>query len=487
MMPDLESLLAIALRAADTAAEMIRSRPAISVLEKHDRDLVSDVDIAIERKLRQELARATPGIGFLGEEEGRTGNPATGWLWTLDPIDGTSNFTHGLPLCAVSLALLRGSRSIVGVIDAPLLGQRFYAAKGRGAFKGNERLSVGKISQLRDAVVAVSDYATGPGADRENELRLAVTTLLAPRVHRVRMLGTAALDLAWVAAGYLDGCVILNNNPWDTAAGAVIAREAGADVADASGNPHNLNSAMTIAASPLLINKLTALVRAASISNAGRQDERVADGSSYASLDAVLREGRHLIFDFDGPVGDLATGSFIGPAPMNELNGPARSDVAPKEGDPDDLPTAAMVTPAAYVHEAITACRDSGRTPSLVTRYSLEAIGAWLARYGLDDLISRIFAANDCSPGPFEAHRNLIGQAVEALGARPEECALITASAKQADIARSLGLGCIGYAFSPAHAERLQLARAQCVVPSLADLTLRLRARPTVSHSNIVP
>jgi myo-inositol-1(or 4)-monophosphatase len=270
-MPDLGSLLTVALRAADTAAGMIQARYPESVIEKHDRDLVSDVDIAIEKEVRQQLAKATPSIGFLGEEEGRTGDPASGWLWILDPIDGTSNFAHGMPLCAVSLALLRGSRAVVAVVDAPFLGQRFHATKGRGAFKGNERLSASNVGQLRDAVVAVGDYATGPQADRKNELQLALTAQLAPRVHRMRMLGTAALDLAWVAAGYLDGSIILDNKPWDTAAGALIAQEAGAHVTDSSGIPHSLNSTFTIAAGPSLIDKLISLLHVADSSDAGRR------------------------------------------------------------------------------------------------------------------------------------------------------------------------------------------------------------------------
>jgi len=501
MVPDLESLLATALRAADTAAEMIRTRRPISVLEKHDRDLVSDVDIAIEREVRQQLATATPDIGFLGEEEGRTGNPATSWVWTLDPVDGTSNFAHGIPLCAVSLALLRGSRAVVGVVDAPILGQRFHAAKGRGAFKGDERLSVSTVSHLRDAIVALGDYATGPRADRENELRLAVTTMLAPRVHRMRMLGSAALDLAWVAAGYLDGSVILDNNPWDTAAGALIAREAGANVADASGIPHSLKSAVTIAAAPSLFDSLTAVIRAAGVSDARRQDMPVDDVSSYAPVDGALRDGRRLIFDLD----DLAPASLIETtAPRASLNRLEASKDLPEDADGEILPEirariaavdAGVVEPVggegnggqvnaappAFMHETIAACRDSGRTSVLVSRRSAKAIGAWLARHGLDDLIGRVLTADDCLPGRLQPDGNLIGQAVAALGGHPEQCALITASVTQIKIARGLGIRCIGYAHSSAYVQDLRLAGAECVVPSLADLTLRLRARPSVS------
>ena len=230
MTPDPGSLLPVAFHAADTASEMMRTQRPVLVTEKSDRDLVSDVNLAIERAIRSYLREATPGIGFLGEEEGRTGDPGTGWLWTLDPIDGTSNFAHGLPLCATSLALLRDGRPVLAVIDAPFLGQRFHAIEGHGAYTGSRPMKASTTGRLRDAVVAIGDYAVGKGADRKNEIRLAATIQLAARVHRVRMLGTAALDLAWVADGRLDASVTLGNQPWDTAAGVLLAREAGATV-----------------------------------------------------------------------------------------------------------------------------------------------------------------------------------------------------------------------------------------------------------------
>lgn len=112
----------------------------------------------------------------------------------------------------------------------PLLGQRYHAIAADGAYADQARLSASRTGQLRDAVVAVGDYATGPRADRKNEQRLALTVQLAPRVHRLRMLGTAALDLAWVAAGRLDASITLTDKPWDTAAGVLLVREAGGAV-----------------------------------------------------------------------------------------------------------------------------------------------------------------------------------------------------------------------------------------------------------------
>src|SRR5690349_2393964 len=164
MTPDPGSLLPVAFQAAEIAADMMRTRRPTSLTEKHDRDLVSDVDLAIERQVRAHLAAATPGIGFLGEEEGESGAPASGWLWTLDPIDGTSNFAHRIPLCATSLALLHNGRPLLGVIDAPFLGLRYHALDGHGAYAGDARMAASSTNRLKDAVVAVGDYATGPRA-----------------------------------------------------------------------------------------------------------------------------------------------------------------------------------------------------------------------------------------------------------------------------------------------------------------------------------
>jgi myo-inositol-1(or 4)-monophosphatase len=285
MTPDPWSLLPVALQATATAADLIRTRRPASVTEKSDRDLVSDVDVAIERTIRAYLHDVAPDIGFLGEEEGGPSDLSSGWLWTLDPIDGTSNFAHGIPLCAVSLALLHDGRPVVGVIDAPFLGERYHAVEGHGAWAGDRRMTASTTSSLRDAIVAVGDYATGAEAARKNETRLAATIQLTSRVHRIRMLGTAALDLAWLAEGRLDASITLGSDPWDVAAGVIIAREAGATVVDADGGPHTLRSGATIAAPASLISQLIPLIQAADLSDADSQD-------TYASPHAAPSSAR---------------------------------------------------------------------------------------------------------------------------------------------------------------------------------------------------
>ncbi|GAB3809043.1 inositol monophosphatase family protein [Micromonospora zhanjiangensis] len=255
-------LLPVAQAATGVAAELIRTRFPGALTAKGDRDMASEVDYAVERAVRDLLRERTPQVGFLGEEEGRSGAAAE-LTWVLDPVDGTVNFVHGLPLCAVSLGLVRGDRAVLGVVEAPFLGTRYHAVTGAGAYADGERIRASGVAKLADAVVAVGDYAVGPDADLANRLRLAVTARLVPRVQRIRMLGTAAIDLAWLAHGRLDALVMLANNPWDTAAGVVLAREAGAVVVDRHGANHHTGSAETVAGGAALLEELLPLIRAA--------------------------------------------------------------------------------------------------------------------------------------------------------------------------------------------------------------------------------
>jgi myo-inositol-1(or 4)-monophosphatase len=241
-----DALLPVAQEAVDLAARMVREQRPGTVTEKADRDLVSDADVAIERAVRRFLSERTPNVGFLGEEEGTTGS-RNGLVWALDPIDGTSNFVRGLPLCAVSLALVEERCPVLGVIEAPFLGSRYHAVRGAGAYLDDNSIHTSDTQQLRATVVAVGDYASGTGAESKNRERLILTRELAGRVQRIRMLGTAALDLAWVADGKLDAAIMLSNKPWDTQAGVLLAREAGASVLGRSGEPHTADSTATVA------------------------------------------------------------------------------------------------------------------------------------------------------------------------------------------------------------------------------------------------
>ncbi|MGW5385612.1 inositol monophosphatase family protein [Nocardia sp. NPDC003963] len=261
-MTDFSALLNIARAAVAEGAALLSNAAPGEVHAKGDRDFVTELDLEIQRTVQRHLNSATPSIGFLGEE---TDGPETArtdvdYVWILDPIDGTSNFIHGLPLCAVSLALVQGGQPRVGVISAPFLGYEYYAAEGGGAFAGEEPIAAGTAERIGDAIVSIGDYAVGPRAAGVNRDRLALTESLAASVERVRMFGSAALDLAWVAEGRTDGCVILSNKPWDMAAGVVIARESGAVVTDSDGTSHSTLSRHTVAANPVISPELVRLV-----------------------------------------------------------------------------------------------------------------------------------------------------------------------------------------------------------------------------------
>ncbi|MEV4267783.1 inositol monophosphatase family protein [Kribbella sp. NPDC049584] len=262
-MTDLSRLLNIANEAVDIGRKSAITSDQGAVTSKGDRDMASEVDFAVEQAIRSHLAKVTPEIEFLGEEEGRSGDSGE-LLWVLDPIDGTANFVHGIPLVAISLGLVAGDTSLAGVIDMPFLDRRYAGSQSGGSYCNGRRIYGGKCGRLNDAIVAIGDYAVGDGSEERNRPRLALTALLAATVQRVRMLGTAATDLAWVADGSLDASVMFNNKPWDTSAGVLIAREAGVAVLDTDGTQHTFNSRGTVAVAQQLAPELLSLIAEAS-------------------------------------------------------------------------------------------------------------------------------------------------------------------------------------------------------------------------------
>lgn len=261
-MKTMQELFEIAWQATQIGASTLKKSQPSSVQHKGDRDTVTDVDLTIQRDIADYLAQITPDIALLAEEsEHQPDIETSDWLWVLDPIDGTSNFVHGLPLCAVSLALMHAGRTVLAVTHAPLLGRTYHAIEGKGAFVNGQRITASATDSLSGAIVSLGDYAVGHDAGRLNAHRLALTTELVPRVERVRMIGAATLDLAFVAEGALDACVMMSNKPWDTAAGTLLAREAGALITDARGTPHTHKSASTIVTAPGVAEQLVTVIR----------------------------------------------------------------------------------------------------------------------------------------------------------------------------------------------------------------------------------
>jgi myo-inositol-1(or 4)-monophosphatase len=259
-----DNYLEIAWQAVQVGSKTLATAQPETVQHKGDRDLVTDVDLAIQHDIAEYLQTATPDIPLLAEESAQQPDIATTeWLWVLDPIDGTSNFAHGLPLCSVSLALLHRGSAVVAVTHAPLLGRTYHAVKDQGAFLNGQPISVSRTASLNEAIVSLGDYAVGHDAAAHNRQRLALTAELVTLVERIRMVGAATLDLAFVAEGALDACVMMSNKPWDTAAGALIAREAGALVTAANGEPHAHDSESIVAATPAIADELATVIRVA--------------------------------------------------------------------------------------------------------------------------------------------------------------------------------------------------------------------------------
>lgn len=259
-MTDYAHLLPLAQEAVDLAHDLMRTLQPGALTFKGDRDMASELDYAIERRVREHLAAKAPDIGFLGEEYGSSGDTST-LTWALDPVDGTVNFIHGSPLCAISLGLIHNDHAVLGVIDLPFLGTRYHAAKGHGAYANDRRIHASKVTDLKDAVVAIGDYAVGTEANWKNTVRLAVTEQLTRHVQRIRMHGSAAIDLAWLAEGRIDAFIMLNNKPWDTVAGVIVAREAGAVVVDIDGTPHSVDAVATVGGNNLLLPPILSLVQ----------------------------------------------------------------------------------------------------------------------------------------------------------------------------------------------------------------------------------
>src|SRR5271166_5603608 len=211
----------------------------LQVSVKGPSDFVSQADIRAEQSLRDDLTKARPGYAFLMEESGAHGPENWAWRWVIDPLDGTTNFLHGIPHWAISIGLEKrladGSTEIAaGLIYAPAVDEMFWAEKGVGAFVNERRLRVSARRELKDAV-----FATGiPFAAVAPQRRLAFARtlgVLMPQVAGIRRFGAAALDLAWVAAGRYDGFWELGLKRWDMAAGMLLVREAGGFATDPAG------------------------------------------------------------------------------------------------------------------------------------------------------------------------------------------------------------------------------------------------------------
>lgn len=245
-----KSFTAVAINTAAKAGQWIKSK--LGDINRVDtkyssQDLVTEVDKGSEKLIRNLIMTHFPDHSILGEEGVEPGPEASAkalqamsdeeYLWIVDPIDGTTNFVHGFPFYSVSIALAHKGEIIVGVVYDPSRDELFVAEKGKGAYMHGNKTGVSLDSKLSESLVA-----TGFPADRDGALPINLKGMLAlaPKVRNLRSGGSAALHMAYVAAGRLSGFWEIGLSAWDVAAGSLLIQESGGKVSDTAGNPYRL-------------------------------------------------------------------------------------------------------------------------------------------------------------------------------------------------------------------------------------------------------
>lgn len=238
--PHMAVMQNVAQKAARSLLRDFSEVEQLQVSIKGPGDFVSQADMRAENTIREELTRARPGYAFLMEESGASGGDNWTWRWIVDPLDGTSNFLHGIPHWAISIGLQRrhpdGTVELVaGVVYNPVAHEMFWAEKGIGAFLNERRLRVSARRKLSEAMFATGIPFAKVPVERHRPFGRILASLM-PKVAGIRRCGAAALDLAWLAAGRYEGYWELGLKPWDCAAGLLIVREAGGYATDDEGN-----------------------------------------------------------------------------------------------------------------------------------------------------------------------------------------------------------------------------------------------------------
>lgn len=253
-------VLNVAIKAAREAGKIINRASqdigALKVETKDTNDFVSEVDRSAEQAIISVLKDAYPTHGFFGEESGKTNTEADS-IWIIDPLDGTTNFLHGFPAYCVSIALQERGVLTQAVIYDPVRNDLFTATRGRGAFLNDKRIRVTQRSKLQEALIS-----TGfPFKDFSYfDTYINIFRDMAKKTSGLRRPGSAALDLAYVAAGYADGFFEINLSPWDIAAGALLVQEAGGIVGDFEGNESWLKTGNIVAGNPKVFGQMLQVI-----------------------------------------------------------------------------------------------------------------------------------------------------------------------------------------------------------------------------------
>lgn len=243
-------------RAGDIINRAAENIEQLKIQHKTKNDLVSEVDHAAEAEIIKSLQKIYPDHAFLAEESGRIGE--SDYEWIIDPLDGTTNFLHGFPVYAVSIALAYKKQLQVAVVYDPCRNDLFTASRGSGAYLNEKRIRVSKRDKLIDCLIGTGfPFRANSDVDSYGEMFKA----LALKTAGIRRPGAAALDLANVAAGRLDGFWEIGLSPWDMAAGALLIKEAGGLVGDLDGDSKYMDSGKIVAGNPKIFAQLLSTLR----------------------------------------------------------------------------------------------------------------------------------------------------------------------------------------------------------------------------------
>lgn len=255
-------MINVAVKAARAAAAIINRAAldveSVRVSQKQVNDFVTEVDQVSEKTIIETLLGAYPGHAIWAEESGKAhGSQDSEFVWIIDPLDGTTNFIHGLPIYCVSIALAVKGKIEQAVVYDPTRNDLFTATRGRGAYMNNRRIRVAKRNRLQDCLIS-----TGFPYRVDDNIKHYLSLLgdMLPRTAGIRRPGAAALDLAYVAAGFTDGFFELGLQPWDVAAGSLLITEAGGLVGNFSGEANFLEQRECLAANPRIYGQMVGLL-----------------------------------------------------------------------------------------------------------------------------------------------------------------------------------------------------------------------------------
>lgn len=258
--PVLNVMLAAAQKASRALVRDFGEIEHLQVSRKSLGDFVSSADHRVEKTLVQELSKARPTYGFLLEESGEIPGEDPDFQWIIDPLDGTTNFLHGIPHFSISIALKKEDEIVSAVVYNPAMNELFWAEKGKGAYMNQRRLRVSARRYLDEALLATGSPFGGRGNPQKF---MTLLQKIMPLTAGLRRFGSAALDLAYVACGRYDGYFENDLQPWDLAAGVLLVKEAGGYVSEIDGGQNMLSTGSVLAGNEYIFSELRKVVKQA--------------------------------------------------------------------------------------------------------------------------------------------------------------------------------------------------------------------------------